>query len=295
MAPDGADHEVIEDNVIDPGSYPFAITLWSDNGSIVRHNTLPDGACAWNLRCGILTVGSKTGEPAGRGTVVKDNILGEVTVGSGSATFAERDYNLIATGSPVGAQDLRGRPGYSGGSAPSSYDEFTLASGSAGEASASDSADRGIGSRTTPGSVPAVTPDPAPTAAPDPGPANPLPPTPAGGATRPAAPGSTLTATPMTLAMPKRIRWARLMRGLRLRAAGASEGTRLRVLVNRPGRRRLVADRRFSVGAGERTLVLRPRPGAMGRRRDCTIRVQVKVTIPGAPARTLRARLRVSR
>ena len=103
MAPDGADHEVIEHNVIDPGGYPFAITLWSDNGSIVRHNTLPDGACSWNLRCGIVTLGSKSGEPAGRGTVIKDNVLGEVTVGGGSATTAERNSNLIATGSLSGA------------------------------------------------------------------------------------------------------------------------------------------------------------------------------------------------
>ena len=46
MAPDGADHETIDNNVISTLGYPWGIVLGSDQGSVIRHNTLPDGACS---------------------------------------------------------------------------------------------------------------------------------------------------------------------------------------------------------------------------------------------------------
>ena len=111
MAPDGTDHEVVQDNVMLTDGYPFAITMESDIGSIVQHNTLPDGSCDYNDHCGILRLGSKSGQPGGTGTVIKDNILSDISVPEGSQSNAEENYNLITSGSSgKGAQDQRGAP-----------------------------------------------------------------------------------------------------------------------------------------------------------------------------------------
>lgn len=139
MAPDGADHELIEDNVIQARS-PYAINLKSDEGSIVRHNTLPDGACEYNQRCGYILLGAKSGNPASSGTVIRDNILANVSWGGQTA---DEDYNLMAVGRGRGAHDTRGLPRYAGGQAPASYAGFQLAAGSNGKGTASDGFDRG--------------------------------------------------------------------------------------------------------------------------------------------------------
>jgi hypothetical protein len=163
MAPDGTDHEVIQDNLIITDGYPFAITMESDNGSIVQHNTLPDGNCDYNLHCGILRLGSKSGQPGGTGTVVKDNVLSDISVPEGTQQNAEENYNLITSGSSgKGAQDLRGAAKYVGGTGAAAY---LLAAGSLGKGNASDGTDRGF--RLAP---PAVSPPLGPTA---PGPSAP--------------------------------------------------------------------------------------------------------------------------
>jgi hypothetical protein len=145
MSPDGANHEIIEHNVIDPGTYPYAIMIGSDNGSIIRHNTLPDGPASWKMRKGIVTIGGKAGRPASKGTVVQDNVLGQVVVEAGSS--ATVNYNLVANAAPIGPQDIRGLPSYAGGAAPTNYAGYALANGSAGTGNASDQADRGIQAR----------------------------------------------------------------------------------------------------------------------------------------------------
>lgn len=139
MAPDGADHELIEDNVIQATS-PYAINLKSDDGSIVRHNTLPDGDCEYNQRCGHILLGAKSGNPASRGTVIRDNILASVSWGGQTAA---EDYNLMAVSRGRGAHTVRGLPTYAGGQAPTSYAGFRLAAGSNGKGTASDGLDRG--------------------------------------------------------------------------------------------------------------------------------------------------------
>jgi len=138
VAPDGADHEIIENNLIDPGSYPFAISIGSDDGSVIRHNTLPAGACAFDLRCGIVSLGAKTDGARGRGTVVRDNVLSEVSV-TGGAGLAEKSDNLLARD--------RVRPRFAGSLQADTWDGFRLASGSPGKAAASDGADVGITAR----------------------------------------------------------------------------------------------------------------------------------------------------
>jgi hypothetical protein len=145
MSPDGADHELIEDNVVagDPGGYPYAVTLSSDNGSIIRHNTFADGNCAFNLPCGIVRIDAKSGDDAGRGTVVEDNILSEVAVDGGSAALARRSHNLIAHDRPSGVAEITGLPTFVGGPSPTAYAAYRLAPKSRGAGNASDGLDRG--------------------------------------------------------------------------------------------------------------------------------------------------------
>ena len=143
MAADGVNHATIEDNVFagTPNGYPFAITLFSDVGSVISHNTLADGSCGFNLRCGVLRLGSKSGTAAGRGTIIKDNILGDIST-EGAATIGEEHHNLIRTGSG-GTSDLRGIPTYVGGPQPKTFAGHALAPSSLGVGDASDGANRG--------------------------------------------------------------------------------------------------------------------------------------------------------
>ena len=139
MSPDGADHEDIENNVIITEGYASGIVLGPDNGSIMRHNTLPDAARGGQLR---ITTANQPGAPS-RGTVVTDNVISSLLV-EGDTTLAAEDHNLIASGGGKGAGDLKGKPAFSGGAGPTSWLGFTLAAGSLGKAAASDGTDIGI-------------------------------------------------------------------------------------------------------------------------------------------------------
>jgi Right handed beta helix region len=148
MAPDGADHELIEDNVVEGSTdgYPF-ITLFSDDSSIVRHNTFADGACAFNIRCGVLRLSNKDSDDLGHGTVIEDNILGKIQI-EGSSTIARRSHNLLSSDGPSGPGEIRGKPTYVGGASPRSRAGFRLKVGSLGVRKASDRLN--IGARITP-------------------------------------------------------------------------------------------------------------------------------------------------
>jgi hypothetical protein len=111
MAPDGTSHELIEENVIRTDGRPSAITLGSDDSSIVRRNTLPGGRCDYHQSCGILTVDAGNSGVPSRGTIVERNLLGGLTVSGGSRLGAKRG-NLIGraargkhrgVGAPAGA------------------------------------------------------------------------------------------------------------------------------------------------------------------------------------------------
>ena len=159
MAPDGADHETITNNVITTNGYPWPIVLGSDNGTLIQHNTFPDGACSWSMRCGTVRVYSGNSGTASKGTVVRDNVAGALDV-SGSGVV--EDHNLVATGTAPGSADIKGQPTFQGGSSPTTYSGFLLTGTSLGKSNASDGTDRGIGATsgtTTP-------PPPPPPAAP---------------------------------------------------------------------------------------------------------------------------------
>ena len=96
MAPDGTNHEIIENNVIRTDGSPRSITMGSDVGSIVRRNTLPSGSCWYHQRCGTLFVGSGNSGAPSRDTIVEDNLLGGLSIGDGSRLAVKRG-NLIGS------------------------------------------------------------------------------------------------------------------------------------------------------------------------------------------------------
>ena len=274
MSPDGADHEIIEDNVFGPGDYPFAITLYSDNGSIIRHNTMAQGSCWFNLSCGILRIGAKSScrfadecDP-GTGTVVEDNVMASIAVDEGRAAFTSRS-NLLHSGSARGADDLTGKPLFAGGQRPTTFAGHALAAGSPGIGNASDGLDRGIRPSVANGAAPAAARTPAVVAA-------------------------------STVRVLSRLRSVRRTGRLRLRIVTATGGTLAAAGAIRPGRavssargghsRRSITLRPVSLGmraAGSHTITLRVGPAArrtLGRSRNA--RLSVRLTVAGVVTRT---------
>ena len=90
----GTENALIEDNVVDT-TRPGGIELYSDDGSIVRHNTVrfyAEGPCAFTGQtCGKIELTRKLHDAVGVGTQVYDNV-GEVDFGNGS-TAARNDHN----------------------------------------------------------------------------------------------------------------------------------------------------------------------------------------------------------
>jgi hypothetical protein len=146
MAPDGGNHERIEENVFDTSGYPYAIMLGGDDGSLILHNTMPDfGSCSYEAPCGTLLIGDGPSGAPSRGTVVRDNILGRLSVNDGSQLAAsERNLIAIDGGGPT---DLTGAPVFAGGAHPTSRDGFALIDGSPGDGGATDGADIGVAPR----------------------------------------------------------------------------------------------------------------------------------------------------
>src|SRR5262249_19075473 len=140
---DGTDHETIEDNLFvgRVDGYAWQIVLGADKGTTVSHNTLVDAACEFNVRCGVIRVdGGNPGVPS-QGTVIRDNVVTALAVGSGS-TAAQEDYNLVAATGAKGSHDVHGRPRYAG--TGGTWNDYLLAADSPGKAAASDGSDVGI-------------------------------------------------------------------------------------------------------------------------------------------------------
>jgi hypothetical protein len=140
VAYDGITRATIEDNVLDIYR-PWPIELYSDDSSVVRHNTLKFGASQWTLECGQILISRKSADDAGRGTTIVDNVATIIEIDNGS-TVAVRHHNLLRESPAAG--DLIRIPRYLGGANPSSYAGFRLTVGSPGKAAASDGTDTGI-------------------------------------------------------------------------------------------------------------------------------------------------------
>jgi Right handed beta helix region len=141
MADGGADN-VVEDNVIAGTGYTWAITWFSDKGSVIRHNTFADGRCSDNIRCGMINLGAKANDPAGRGTVIRNNVMGGISNGGeGKNSRFAADHNLTTVRTP-GARNAIGIPKFRG--PLGKYAGYRLAAGSPGVRGASNGSDRGI-------------------------------------------------------------------------------------------------------------------------------------------------------
>jgi hypothetical protein len=133
---------LIEDNVVDTNSRPWSIELYSDESSIVRHNTFVYGSCDFSLPCGQIGLDHKSTDDPSRGTEIYDNIATRLD-NIGNEAVARRDHNMMRTTALSG--DFLGTPVFAGGGAhPTSYAGYRLAPGSPGKGAASDGLDVGI-------------------------------------------------------------------------------------------------------------------------------------------------------
>jgi hypothetical protein len=142
---DGVDHVLIENNVFDPGanassshSRPCQIEMYSDDSSIIRHNTVLYRGNGFGEIC----IDRKSADDAGFGTIVVDNIANLISTRNGS-TIAQRNNNLLRSGAT--ASEISGAPTYLGGATPTTLQGFVLAPGSLGKGAASSPAGSDIG------------------------------------------------------------------------------------------------------------------------------------------------------
>jgi parallel beta helix pectate lyase-like protein len=155
MMADGGGPNLIEGNLFGPGGgHAYSLTWYSDDSSIIRHNTFLDDKCNFNLRCGIISLGYKPGDDPGRGTLIEDNILTSIGTsgngeGGGRSAFSS-NHNLLRSQRPIGPGDVRGAPRYVGRlTSPNvarskAFAGYQLRRGSRGRGNASDGTDRGI-------------------------------------------------------------------------------------------------------------------------------------------------------
>jgi hypothetical protein len=132
VAFDGTAGNTITDNVcynIDRGS---CITLYSDDGSVVNHNTAGPGM-------NLLEVDRKSGDPAGTGTVFENNV-GDFTQANGSTLQTDTNNLFPSAHSP----NIAGRPTFVGGTSPTTWAGYELTPTSAGHGAATDKSAVGI-------------------------------------------------------------------------------------------------------------------------------------------------------
>jgi hypothetical protein len=150
---DSTHDNIIENNVFVPGGgASFSVSLLSDSNSILRHNTM-----------GTLQLGHKTGDNAGNGTHIYDNILDHQFDADPGLVF---DHNLALQAVPAGTGNLVGAPTFVG--PLTSHDGYLLTSSSRGHLAASDGTDIGIYALggTTPTPPPPPPPPPSDTTPP---------------------------------------------------------------------------------------------------------------------------------
>jgi len=142
---DGVDHVLIENNIFDAGanpsfshSRPCQIEWYSDDSSVIRHNTVLYRGSGFGSIC----IDRKSVDDAGRGTVVVDNIANAISVNNGS-TLGQRATNLVRSGAT--GSDITGVPVYVGGAYPDTLEGAALAAGSPGDGAASSPAGSDIG------------------------------------------------------------------------------------------------------------------------------------------------------
>jgi parallel beta-helix repeat protein len=143
VAYDGTAHNTIENNVIDLVTGRYGIEMYSDTGTIIRHNTLVKrSSCAFNGACGNIMLDHKTADPIGTGTVIENNIvMGGISISNGSVAAVNRN-NMVVSG--ASGSNFNGTPIFVGGTSPTTWADYKLTAGSPGLTGASDGGVVGI-------------------------------------------------------------------------------------------------------------------------------------------------------
>lgn len=138
MVADSTRDGLFENNVLDStgSGDDRTLNMGSDTGSTVRHNTMVGSYMYKKASC-CSNVSS--------GTIIRDNVVTRGVNRPDSSTPAVFDYNLSSnsTFASMGANNVVGSPTFVGGSSPSTWAGYALASGSLGKGNASDGTDRG--------------------------------------------------------------------------------------------------------------------------------------------------------
>jgi Right handed beta helix region len=131
----GDGQATITNNVfVTDGEYPDQIVRAGTSGDVITHNTFANGA---RMRFGD-SLGTVTN------ATIKDNISSGLSLqyGQTQSALGSISYNLI-NGSAIGTGGISGTPTYNGGSTPTTWGGYVLASSSKGYKSASDGKDMG--------------------------------------------------------------------------------------------------------------------------------------------------------
>jgi hypothetical protein len=135
VAYDRLNHATIQDNVVDLNTGRWGIELYSDYGSIVKHNTLRYATTCEYAACGWIILDHTSTDPAGTNTIIRDNIATAIVANNGS-TWAADDHNMVRQTPHTG--DFTGTPIYTGGTTPTTYPAFKLTPLSPGTGDADD-------------------------------------------------------------------------------------------------------------------------------------------------------------
>jgi hypothetical protein len=141
VAYDGVESATIENNVLDMVNGRYGIELYSDNGSIVRNNTLKFGTGCGYGGCGQIVLDRKSADPAGKGTIIENNVASSISLVNGSTAAVNRN-NLLRSGGS--GSNLSGTPTYVGGESPTTLNGFLLTATSAGKGDGVNGTDIGI-------------------------------------------------------------------------------------------------------------------------------------------------------
>jgi hypothetical protein len=159
MAPDGGNTEIITNNVIDSNANSTnAVQFGSFKSSTFSHNT---------VRGTSVNMDHKSGSANSSGGKITNNIMvnGNFNASGSVCTSCTIDHNLFnSSGRASGTNTVIGTPVFTGGTNPTTYAGFALASGSVGKGKATDGTDLGVNvsGTTTPPTEPTPT-DPTPT------------------------------------------------------------------------------------------------------------------------------------
>ncbi|HEU0251120.1 MAG TPA: hypothetical protein VFR48_10390 [Solirubrobacteraceae bacterium] len=138
MSPDGNGSPMtVTNDVFDTdGEYPWQIVIGGGSHDVISHDTFGHGAM---VRIGHVNVGASSSE-----TISNNVLTGGLDLTEGQSTSGFTMVNNLAEGQSVGTSGIVGKPTYvGGGSEPSTWAGWALASGSLGHLGAADGTDIG--------------------------------------------------------------------------------------------------------------------------------------------------------